>query len=132
MTTTDLPTFVALLTTANMILAHGEESANDALVRGTEEADSHTATAQMMTAAAVQVSRPRAAGVSMSKTYTAVIEDQKQLLDYVLANYELLSHFVTIDQGALNRYARDQKERMKLPGVKLSIDSNMSSRRKAA
>ena len=119
-------------TTANMILAHGEESANDALLRGAEEADSHTLSAQMMTAPAVQVARPRAAGVSMSKTYTAVVTDRKALLEYIVANYELLSHFVEIDQGALNRYARDQKERMKLPGVELSVDTNMSSRRKAA
>lgn len=118
-------------TTSQMILAHGDQAANDALEQGAEQADAHQATANMITAPVMQMSRPRATGTSTSKRYTGEIVDPKLLLDFVIKNYDLLAHFVTFDQGAINRYAHDQKERMSLPGVELRTETNMASRRRA-
>jgi hypothetical protein len=118
-------------TAANMILAHGDQSANDALELGAAEVEAHTQTAQVMTPAVMQVARPRATGTSNSKKYTGHIADHKKLLEFVLANYDHFAHWVEFDQGAINRYAQDQKERFNIPGAELRTETKIAARRAA-
>lgn len=126
---------------ANAILGIAEEAAQSALFDGEQaaaavvagaeaEAQASAAATRMMTAAAPMFSRPRAAGVTTRKVYSARINDEKALLAHVLANYDALSHLVTIEQAKVNKLASDQKERFNLPGCELVTENAISSRRK--
>lgn len=116
-------------TTAKMLIAHGDHAAKDVLESSAAEVKSQQAVAQMMTPAVVQIARPKVSGIGTGKKYTAEVTDSKAFLTWVLSNYEHFAHFVEVNQGALNRYAADQKERLSVAGAELRTVTTMSSRR---
>jgi uncharacterized membrane protein YqiK len=115
---------------AQTAIFEGENLANAATVHGNAEAEAMTAVASMVTPSTPMVSRPRAAGVSTRKTYSAKVNNAQVLIAHVLANWDALNHLVVIDAAKVNKLASDQKDRFKLPGCELVIGDQIAARRR--
>lgn len=67
----------------------------------------------------------KVAGVSRRVRWVAEVDDLLALVNYVAENPEWL-HLLAPDMAALNGLARSQKDRMRIPGVKVRADESLA------
>ena len=92
-----------------------------------EEAEAIRATADVISAPVVSIGQTKASGISTTKRWKARVIDQAALLAHIAAHPECIE-WVTINEGAINRYVTATSGRVPIPGCVLGQEEGISAR----
>lgn len=99
------------------------------LVGRTEKAEELHDRAQAQIAPIITSAAPKIAGVSAREIWRAEVTDQFALLKHIVEVRPDLADLVLIEQSSLNALAREFKDTLQLPGVRVVKETILAARR---